>query len=1271
MRKSECLISSRSSYQNIPERQFLQLPAASPRSPMGTMQQHLPSQHSKSRKWATVAGLAAALGLTLAGIEPARANLSSEFVNPPEASRPWVYWFWLNGNLTREGITADLEAMKRVGIGGVLIMEVNQGAPAGRADFGKAEWRELFKFMLAEAGRLGLKVNMNNDAGWCGSGGPWITPELSMQRVVWTETNVEGGAPCKAKLSQPRTVANYYQDIALLAVPMPSRDNLKIADWSPTASCSTGDPAAANVLDGNPKTAMELPLPDKKQPQWVQVEFARPFTARGVEIAGPHGKWEGELQSSEDGKSFEKVCALNAQSMSSDFPEVTSRWFRVLFVHADAKTAKLSVSEVKLSAAFRIADIPGKSSAVPRFLAPQPAKFPEAPEGVAISRSATIDLTGKMDKEGNVSWDAPKGKWVLLRFGHTSTGKDNHPAPEPGRGLECDKFSKAAAETHFNGLMGKVIADSPALSGEAKTLVATHIDSWEVGSQNWTPLMREEFKKRRGYDLMPFLPAFTGRVVESTAVTERFLWDLRQTVSDMIVENYAGEFRKLAHQHGMRLSIEAYDGAPVDEMTYAGQADEPMSEFWSWGKFGAAYSCTEMASAAHIYGRRILGAEAFTATNSEKWLGHPANIKDLGDWAFCEGVNRFVFHRYAMQPWVNRAPGMSMGPWGLHYERTQTWWEQSKAWHEYLARCQHLLQQGLFVADVCYLQPEGAPRRFEPPASASIAPHIRGGYNFDGCTPEVVLTRMSVKDERLVLPDGMSYRALVLPPVETMTPALLRKVRELANAGATVIASSRPSKAPGLTNYPKCDEEVAALVAELWDSGKVITAKTVDQVFAERSLPPDFKASLPMRYIHRSSGNTEIYFVANPNPSYVNVAATFRVSGKQPELWYPDSGRISNAAAYREENDRTTIPLSLEPSGSVFVVFDSERLGDPVVSIKRDGAPFATDAAPDVSIVIQKALYGVLEDPKRTRDVTAKLQSLLKGEQRIEVKQLAVGDDPAFGTVKTLAVEYTANGQSLKQTGTDRDSISFGVSTRDESAIDLFRSGDGRLFMETGRPGHYEMTTAKKAMLSCVIPQLPKPAELTGPWQVRFAAGGGAPAEVTLDRLISWSDHSDPGVKYFSGTATYTRKFKAGSTGADIRTILDLGKVQVMAEVTVNGMPLGVLWKEPFRVDITDAVKRDGENVIEVKVVNLWVNRMIGDEQLPALPERQANGTLKAWPQWITENKPDPTGRHSFSSWNLWAKSAPLVESGLIGPVKLDYTARQGVQQDKGRPVCD
>ena len=496
-------------------------------------------------------------------------QLQRGFTHPPDSARPWVYWFWLNGNITSNGITADLEAMKRVGIGGVLIMEVDQGTPKGDAAFGGPLWRGLFQHVCGEAHRLGLEVNMNNDAGWCGSGGPWITPELSMQKIVFAETNVEGPLHLEATLPQPQAVANYYRDITVLAFPKPA----------------------------------------------------------------------GEA---------------------------------------------------------RIEALAAKAAFVPRHFTPQ-ADWPALPREQTVARSQIVNLAAQMDSSGRLTWDVPAGQWTILRLGHTTTGTDNHPAPEAGRGFESDKLSREATDVMFAGLMGRLVADSKPLAG--KTLVATHIDSWETGSQNWTPKFRQEFQRLRGYDPLPFLPVVTGRVVESVEVSERFLWDVRQTVSDLLVANYAGRFRELAHQHGLRLSIEAYDGAPCDEMTYAGQADEPMAEFWSWG-FSTAYSCTEMASAAHVYGKRILGAEAFTANDGEKWQHHPASIKALGDWAFCEGINRFVFHRYALQPWRDYAPGMSMGPWGLHYERTQTWWEQSAAWHEYLARCQFLLRQGLFVADI-------------------------------------------------------------------------------------------------------------------------------------------------------------------------------------------------------------------------------------------------------------------------------------------------------------------------------------------------------------------------------------------------------------------------------------------------------------------------------------------------------------------------------------------------------------------------------------------
>ena len=506
-------------------------------------------------------------------------ELASRFTQPPDSARPWVYWFWLNGNITRQGITADLEAMKRVGIGGVLIMEVDQGAPVGPVDFMSANWRELFQHVHREAQRLGLQVNMNNDAGWNGSGGPWITPAQSMQKVVWSEIEVEGPQRFEAALPQPETIRDFYRDICVMAFP----------------------------------------------------------------TTGPY-----------------------------------------------------RIDRIREKAMFRVGGVVNIARDT-------------LPADMRIDRSKIVTLTQQMTSEGRLAWEVPSGKWTIVRFGHTCTGVENAPAPASGRGLECDKLSKQGIEANFAGMMAKLAADTAIGTGRATSgLVATHIDSWENGSQNWTAKMREEFQHRRGYDLLPFLPVMTGRVVDTLETSERFLWDLRQTISEMVIENYAGHMHELAAAHGMRFTVEAY-GSPCDSLPYAGRSDEPMGEFWT--PSGAIETCKTMASAAHVYGKKIVGAEAFTSGDQEKWREHPALLKALGDRVFCEGINRFVFHRYALQPWDDqRVPGMTMGPWGQHYERTQTWWEWTPAWHTYLARCQYLLRQGLFVADVCYVQPEAPPQ---------------------------------------------------------------------------------------------------------------------------------------------------------------------------------------------------------------------------------------------------------------------------------------------------------------------------------------------------------------------------------------------------------------------------------------------------------------------------------------------------------------------------------------------------------------------------------
>ena len=1088
---------------------------------------------------------------------------AEEFATPPFDCGPWVYWFWLNVNVTREGITADLEAMKAVGIAGVMIMDVDQGTPPSfnGSRFGDAAWFELFKFACEEAGRLGIEVNMTNDAGWCGSGGPWITPELSMQVVVWSSASVAGGQAVKVQLPQPKANMDYYRDIAVLAFPTPTAE----------------------------KSGQAYRIPDL------------------------HGMTEG-----------------------GENPN---------------RGAKDNI--------------------------PMPADWETLPSGQLIPKSGILDVTEKMDEHGLLQCELPAGDWTILRFGHTTTGVENHPAPDGGLGLETDKLSRQATLFQFESLMGRIIKDIGPLAGQ--TLVATHIDSWETGVQNWTPTMRSDFKRLRGYDLLPYLPVLSGRVVDSLEISQRFLWDFRKTIGELLVENYAIAMREVAHEHGLRLSIEGYSGEPASNLWYGGVAIEPMSECWSWARYGAKETVTEMACAGHVSGRNIIGQETFTAGSGERWLGHPAVVKEIGDWTFCEGINRFVFHRYAMQPWTNphHAPGMSMGPWGLHYERTQTWWNMSKPWHDYVARCCYLLRKGHFVADVCYMEAEGSPSSFSPPEIGESRngrgePPARPGYNYDGCPPELVLKRMEFKDGFLTLPGGMKYRVLVLPESPTMTPELLKKIKTLVDAGASVIGPIT-EKSPSLVDYPHCDEEVQRLAAELWCSGKIISGTTAAEALAKRGIKPDFECDQPMvRWIHRRTDDMDIYFVANgaadgkyPHAGQPLVAnCSFRMAGARPEIWDPENGRISPVVLYDMTDGVTRIPLVLPAKASVFVIFrhnqSSSAQAQIIRSISRDGKTIllagSRQAPPRVEII--SAVYGKPGEPEHTRDATANVRELVeRGERSFPVVKIAaLGGDPDFNVVKTLEIECRINGEEKHLTFQDGDVVNFSAPGELPPAL-VECSANGNLQLCAAEPGDYECVLGLGEKVTVSVPSVPEPFEIGGPWIVRFPDGWGAPAEIQLEKLTAWNEHPDAGVRYFSGTASYHCVFNvpAELLAPGRRIELDLGEVAVMADVALNGRRLGVLWKPPFRIDVT-SVLHAGENTLEIAVANLWVNRLIGDQQLPPDAERNKNGTLERWPQWLLDGKTSPTGRFTFTTWELWHKTDSLVESGLIGPVRLRTT---------------
>jgi hypothetical protein len=1061
--------------------------------------------------------------------------LETGFLNPPDSAKPQTWWHWMNGNITTNGIAADLEAMKQIGLGGATIVNVDSGIPRGPVNFMSPEWREDFKFAMQEANRLGLEMCVENCAGWSSSGGPWNTVTNAMQRVTTSEVRVTGPTNFSAVLPQPPTTLDFYRDIAVLAFP---------------------------ALDA------------------------------GATIANLDAK---------DGRNGRAV--LSSRNV-------------------------------------------GDSTAG------------------AIQKQEIVDLTSKLTADGKLNWRAPAGGWVILRLGYTPTGAKNHPAPVEGTGLECDKFSKAALDAHWAGFMQKVLDDIGPLAG--RTLDSSLIDSYEVGGQNWTEDFRAEFQKRRGYDPLKFLPVFTGRIVDNPAVSERFLWDVRRTIADLFAENYFGHFAELCRRHGLMNAVEPYTG-PFESLQSGAPADVVMGEFWT-GSQGHP-SVKLAASIAHIYGKTIVGAESFTATPAAgRWQNDPYSLKTLGDLMYCQGLNRYTFHRYAMQAWTNHWPGMTMGQWGFHFERTVTWWDEGKPWIDYITHCQFLLQQGRAVADAAYFTGESAPVE-----TRDGNPALPAGYDFDDVNADVLLHGATVKNGRLTLASGASYAVLILSPNDVnMTPQTLKCIAKLVRAGATVVGP-RPQHSPSLADYPKCDTQVEKLASELWGKcdgshvlessygkGHVVWNRSLSDIFAEQNLKPDFEFhgasdATHLAYAHRVAGEADIYFVSNQRRQFDSASCTFRVSGKIPELWHPETGVIESAPVWSAENGRTTVRLDFEPAGSVFVIFRHAAAGaDHVVGISGIGS---TESSATPKLEIQRAIYAAAGETNGM-DVTAKLsKSVRDGQLVVEANNGFFGVDPAVNRAKELRVDYTLDSRPGHATVPENETLTLPATTSGRAPQwETIVAQDGSPMVKAWTNGRVELRTANGKVLHAVASDVPAPQDVTGAWDLSFPPNWGAPPSVALDKLISWTAHTNDGVRYFSGTATYEKEIEIPpdrlSSGHELW--LDLGAVKNFAEVSLNGQDLGVLWKPPFRVNITTAAK-PGLNKLSVKVTNLWPNRLIGDEQLP--PDVEWNGKqLAAWPQWLLDGKPSPTGRLTFTTWHHWTRDSPLLESGLLGPVTLRTT---------------
>jgi hypothetical protein len=1093
-------------------------------------------------------------------------ELERGFQNPPDSAKPRVWWHWMNGNVTKEGIKADLEWMKRVGIGGFQNFDAALATPQiveKRLVYMTPEWKDAFKFTATLADQLGLEMAIAGSPGWSESGGPWVPPAQAMKKFVWSETRVEGGRPFTGTLPKPPSVSGpfqnipraqgfgaalptappeYYADSAVIAYRAPASD-VPLARLQPKVTSSGGQFDLATMTDGDLVKAAALPMAPTNEKAWIQFEFAQPQTIRALTIVlqgmtrNPFGGAAGDsgqaLEASNDGRQFKAVVSIptgGAVEHTLAFSPVTARFFRVTFrtLPAPPRQTGLEMMGFQMPPAptsYQIAELvlhPG--ARVNRFeekaaFATLPTLYNLAtapvPAQDAIAKASVIDLTSKMRPDGTLDWTPPAGQWVVLRMGYSLLGITNHPASPEATGLEVDKLSRKDVKAYLDNYLGQYKDTVGPLMGK-RGLQYVITDSWEAGTENWTDDMLAQFAKRRGYDARPWLPVLAGRVVESAEASDRFLWDFRRTISDLTAECHYDQITASLHERGMGRYSESHEGGRAfiaDGMEVKRTADIPMSATWvpRPGQTGESYGYNadvrESASVAHIYGQNLVAAESLTAIGST-WAWAPATLKPTADKELANGLNRFVIHTSVHQPVSDKVPGLGLGPFGQWFTRHETWAEMAKPWTTYLARSSYMLQQGKFVADVIYFygQDSNITALF-----GNKSPDIPAGYNFDYVNADALVNRLSTAEGgRLTTPSGMSYRVLALDPnSQHMSLPVLRKIRDLVNAGASVVGP-KPIDSPSLSDN---QAEFRTIVDQLWGSGsgertvgkgKVYAGQTVAAALGAMKVDPDFEYTKPqadtnLLFVHRKLADGDAYWVDNRNNRVETLEATFRVQGKAAEFWYPQTGSTA-PASYRIAGGRTTVPLHLDPYEAVFVVFR---------------APAST--------------------PSRT---------------------------------------------------------------------------------------------------------VPQPAEtrlatIEGAWDVSFQPGRGAPAKVTLASLSSWSDNADAGVKYFSGVGTYTKTVQAPADwfrpGA--RLWLDLGNVQNLAEVVVNGKSLGIVWKTPFRVDVTDAMK-PGANALEVKVANLWVNRLIGDQQ------------------------PNAT-KYTYTTQAFYRADSPLLPSGLLGPVQIVRLANE------------
>jgi hypothetical protein len=1093
---------------------------------------------------------------TPAASQRAPQSLEDAFRQPPASARPRVWWHWMNGNVTKEGIRKDLEWMERIGIGGVQNFDAALQTPQvvdRRLVYMTPEWKDAFRYAVTLADQKGLEFAVAASPGWSETGGPWVPPEDGMKKLVWSAQIVAGGKMLRAPLTLPPGATGpfqdaphignfaatatgkpdpvFYKDVAVLAYPLSADDETLPAPALSTASGPFTNPGT--VVDGSYKTGQEVPIGTAGRPGQVVADFGAPRELRSISLAIGGS---GEIFRGAPAKAvFERETGDGAWEKIADIPMEGSLQTTVSFAPVAARRFRISFTPLPPRSMSALGSVPGAVTALfpqeqPKALTILELRFsnnetvdrfelkagfgiapnyynlvttaPASASGIALNK--IVDLSAKLRADGSLDWTPPPGRWKVIRFGYSLVGTTNHPATAEATGLEVDKFDGAAVDRYLDHYIGMLKdAAGPDMVGK-RGIRAILTDSIEVGASNWTPELVAQFEKLRGYDPRPWLPALTGVVIATRAQTDKFLFDFRTTLSDLMSSEHYRRVAQTAHANDLKVYGEALEaGRPTlgNELAMRRNTDIPMAALWTYdpakGPRGDLLGDMKgAASVAHVDGQNLVAAESLTAAFSP-WAFAPIDLKPVIDLEFAYGINRPVIHTSVHQPVDDRQPGLSLGPFGQYFNRHESWAEMARPWVDYLSRSAFLLQQGRYFADVAYFYGEDAPLTVlyadGPPKDAPRH------YGFDFVDQQMLMDRVKVVDGDLVADSGARFRILYLGGTSArMTLPTLRRVAELADAGATIVGkppTSSPSRADEASTYQ-------SLVSRLWGGqpvtkvglGQVISAESIEDALASINVRPDVAASeaAELLFLHRKLADGDIYFLTNRKADALKTAVRFRVTGKVPELWHAETGE-REPVSYRIEGGETVVPLELQGRDAVFVIFRKAATQPSLQVAQRAWRPLGT---------------------------------------------------------------------------------------------------------------------------------------IDGAWDVKFQEGRGAPMTATLPTLRSLSESDIPGIRYFSGTTIYSRTFSLPKgIKPGIPLMLDLGKVGDVAEVYVNGEAAGTVWKPPYRADISRLV-RPGSNKIEVRVANLWVNRLIGDAQ----PGAQKIG---------------------FTTMPTYLPDAPLRPAGLIGPVSL------------------